>query len=236
MTLFSFRARVRSSVLGFAAVGCLLAIPAMADTPVVNITGPLASGGVIYAPSFPYLVPVTFTVSHDNLNAVKDLDVLVDGVSILSSVIVNPYLNAACTAEGIAKLDACAANANNIDASGTKNWSIQTAGTHLVRVQIKHGGATGADEESIDIVLEIPIEVEYTAPPAIANAYLNSGNTAVPKKQLTAGVRGCVIKMIAAEHSKNTNYYNWGYKPGPYNTPAVHAAVDLILPLCVAQN
>jgi hypothetical protein len=236
MSLFATLARTsRTIVRHIAFAAALLALPAAADSPEVDITSPLASGGTIYASSFPYVIPISFTVSHDNLNAVKDLDVLVNGASILSSVVGNPYLNGACTAEAIAKLTACAANANNVDAGGTKNWSVAEPGVYLLRVEIKHGSFLGADEESVDVA-EIPVEVEYTAPPAIANGYLNSGSAPVSKKLLTAGVRGCVIKKIAAEHANNTNFYNWGLKPGPYNTAAVRAAVDLLLPLCLAQQ
>jgi hypothetical protein len=209
-------------------------VPAIANSPEVNITSPLSGGGVIYAASFPYVVPITFTVSHDNLNATKDLDVLVDGQSILSSVIGNAYQNGACTAEAALKLNACSANANNIDAGGTKNWSVPQAGTYLIQVRIAHGGSVGSDEESVE-ALEIPVEVEYTAPPALANAFLNSGNASVSKKQLTAGLRGCVIKLIAAEHSKNINSWGWGLKPGPYNVNAVQTAANAYIAQCLGQ-
>jgi X-Pro dipeptidyl-peptidase len=64
------------------------------------------------------------------------------------------------------------------------------------------------DNEATNAVLP----AEYLAPPALANAYINS--LADYKKQFTGKVRGCVISLIAEQHAK---YETYGTKGSPYN-------------------
>jgi hypothetical protein len=67
------------------------------------------------------------------------------------------------------------------------------------------------------------IAIEYPAPPAIANAYINSLGAAI-KKAFTAGARGCVISDIAQNHGQLEKY---GPKPGPYNVAMVQQDVRI---------
>jgi hypothetical protein len=63
------------------------------------------------------------------------------------------------------------------------------------------------------------LSVEYPAPPAIANAYINSTSTL---KNLFGKKRGCIINEIAQRHGQQEAY---GAKPGPYNEALVQSDV-----------
>ena len=62
---------------------------------------------------------------------------------------------------------------------------------------------------------EKEVSVEYPAPPAVANAYLNATYT---KQQLNAKRRGCIVSQIADNHAKDSKY---GPKGGPHNTDEI---------------
>jgi hypothetical protein len=69
------------------------------------------------------------------------------------------------------------------------------------------------------------LAVEYPAPPAVANAYINSDPTykAAPGKK-----RGCIISKVAEKHAKWSDdpYVGYGPKGGPYIEEAIEADVD----------
>jgi hypothetical protein len=79
-----------------------------------------------------------------------------------------------------------------------------------------------ASDEIAPIEVVLQVSVEERAPPAVANAYLNSFGGAI-KRQLTGGVRGCIIKEIAYEHAHNSKY---GDRGGPYSHAMIIADVQ----------
>lgn len=82
-------------------------------------------------------------------------------------------------------------------------------------------GAEGTDEDAATFNL---VAVEYPAPPATANAYVNSNY-----KSLGVKKRGCVISQIANNHAQLSKY---GPKGGPYDNPLVRSGVDSYIGTC----
>jgi hypothetical protein len=79
-------------------------------------------------------------------------------------------------------------------------------------------------EQNFKVDIEM-VQVEYKAPPAIANEYIKAN-----LGRLTNSQRGCVISYIAEQHAKFSAY---GPKGGPYNVGQVQDDVNaLILGAC----
>jgi hypothetical protein len=70
------------------------------------------------------------------------------------------------------------------------------------------------------------LAVEYPAPPAVANAYINSDPT---YKSAPGKKRGCIISKVAEKHAKWSDdpYYGYGPKGGPYDEEAIMQDVDI---------
>jgi hypothetical protein len=77
----------------------------------------------------------------------------------------------------------------------------------------------------MEIVQVAQLSAEYPAPPAVANAYINSK----PRNWVTSTQRGCIIKVIAEQHGQ---YSAFGPKGGPYNVPLIQATVDSVASSC----
>ena len=194
----------------------------LADQPTVTILQPT---GTVYLNAFPAVVPVGFQVnangvtSQGRLYELHDLNVLevkVDGLSIIGDSIGSPFhlggqggpFNSCDNVLANAAFTAC-----NVDtatqATVGLNWTVPAAGTYSLLVSAKHTGDTGLDEETVTF---LTLNVEYPAPPAVANAYLNANNP--PKSK----VRGCIISAIAELHAKDSAY---GPKGGPYDNELI---------------
>jgi hypothetical protein len=198
---------------------------ASANEPVITITAPTGS---LYVNQFPYSAPITFSIYHgpstsdantnSELKNINVLQVSVNGASLVDfgngGPLGNPFDNAnKCSsqmtvANGI--LNCSAIDANN--ASITVPWTISAPGNYVLLVSVKHKNEIGQDTETVQVFV---VAAGYPAPPAIANAYINSISAL---KSGASKVRGCVLNEIAREHGQNNKY---GPNGGPYNEALV---------------
>jgi hypothetical protein len=199
-----------------------------ASAPTVTITSP-TTGDTIYG-AFPYTLPLTFQITHGDqgdLNSVKDLTITAqragdaDPITVLGPV--DAFAgNDACAYPLPAGILSCAVNDEATTGTLVVNWQVPSAGTYTFIVSAKHGGEDGTD--TVQVIFDLQtVSVEYPAPPAIANAYIN-GLSSTLRKQFNASVRGCVISNIAENHAKLEAY---NQKPGPYNVAKVQQDVKL---------
>jgi hypothetical protein len=196
---------------------------ALADAPTVEITEP--SGQLFLSPGdFPYAVDVKALLTHDELKNLNVLNVLVDGVSILpdEDTIGNPFDNNNLCSNNVtnnAAVTSCTTYAHAGNPAGLAlhqgkvgfNWNIADYGNYTLEVSVKHGGTTGLDEETLEV---LSLSVEHPAPPAVANAYLKANPGVLASKKQ----HGCVISQIAEMHAKDSAF---GPKGGPYETDEI---------------
>ncbi|MCK8515093.1 hypothetical protein M0534_01935 [Methylonatrum kenyense] len=103
--------------------------------------------------------------------------------------------------------------------SYTFDWTVAAPGSYGLLISLRSGSTTEAfDFEPFEFDLFEVIDVEYPAPPAVANAYFNQ-----EYKGTNGRFRGCVISKIAEAHAKDSAY---GPKGGPYDEEAIHGDVD----------
>jgi hypothetical protein len=177
--------------------------------------------GTIFVTGPGAVVPIMLTAQHDPLGVLTQFDVQVDGVSIIGGQ-VNPFTGGAtpnlCTAALTAVSAACATNGLD-QAAVTVNWTVQTVpSSYTLFVKSRHQSLDGTDEE--EVLVQV-LDIEYPAPPAVANAFINSQSSAI-RKQFSSGIRGCVISQIAEGHAKLEAY---GPKGGPYDVPHIQSDV-----------
>ena len=199
----------------------LLVAPASANAPTLAITAPT---GTVFVNQFPYNAAVTFTVTHAELKDVNVLNVYLNGVQIWDGDAVGkPFENDNdCKSTLTVHTTSCSTNGSDV-ATVTVPVLIPSPGNYTLSLSAKHQSAEGEDEEAVAFQL---LAVEYPAPPAVANAYIN----ATPAlKSLSGKKRGCVISQIANEHGQNETY---GPKGGPYNTPLIQQDVWSFLGGC----
>ena len=217
------RKTVRSAGKGVLLVLMILsfgvfALPVRADAPVLTVNSPT---GTVFVASFPSLQQLNLTLKHSQLSDLNVLEVFVDGVS-LTGAIGNPFDNAnACKSPNMNVTSTCVTNGLD-EATFTVPWTVPGPKTYTVTASVKHQGVQGDVSETVTFAL---IAVEYPAPPAIANAFINA--TYGPKAG--AKTRGCVINQIAEHHAKFERY---GPKGGPYNNNLVHSDVTTLWPRC----
>ena len=192
---------------------------AWAHAPTVEIKSP---SGDQYVLGFPALVQVTLQLSHIHqtqpencqLDAISDLKVTAQHANDDSPTEIHFNSDPALPANPT--LPFCTA-------TYSFDWSVGAPGSYTLLLTTKHGrdGATDS-EEYIEFIMRA---VEYPAPPAVANAYINSDPTykAAPGKK-----RGCIISKIAEKHAKyaGDDWYGYGDKGGPYDEAAIEADVD----------
>lgn len=202
-----------------------LGTPASADAPTMTIVSPT---GTIFVSGPGAVVPLMLSVQHNPLSVLTQFDVQVDGASIIGGQ-VNPFTAGAtanlCTAALTAVTAACATN--NLDqAAVTVNWMVQSVpASYTLFIKSRHQSVTGTDEE--EVLVQV-LDIEYPAPPAVANAFINSQSSTI-RKQFTSAVRGCVISQIAEAHAKLEAY---GPKGGPYDVPHIQSDVRALSPSC----
>lgn len=193
--------------------------------PTMSIVSPTAAGGTLYLGSFPATEQVAYTVQMNGggeLKSLQNLNVTVNGVSLYNTL---DGLNAfnqsnACTGLAVTAPNLC----NTSDAYNARlhvPWTVNAVGNYTIIVSAKYRGATGLDEETVAVA---QLNAEYPAPPAVANAYINSGEVKLSGKQ-----RGCVISMIADQHA---HYSAYGAKGGPYDIGAIKGAVNSFASTC----
>ena len=212
-----------STKLLSAAVAALLfaSAPAAADEPVMTILQPT---GTVYLASFPAVVPVRFQVNHEPINTLNVLSV-VSGIDTVLGDVGNPFGQSGQTPNCTHVNNDGAFSYCSIDgptqATVGLNWTVPAAGTYLLSVSIKDKNDVGGDQETVQF---LTLTAEYPAPPAVANAYLNSGSK-LPK----GNVRGCIISAIAELHAKDSYY---GPKGGPYDNDLIRSDVDEFRLVC----
>jgi hypothetical protein len=221
---------VKRLLVGIAVILVVVSMSGMvrADAPVVTITSP-TDGSTLYFPSFPATVNLGFTISHNDLSDLNVLDIKVDNTSIFSGgPLGNPFPSNACSSAQMVlpNISSCSTNGSNL-ATVSAPCVVSQIGTYAIAVSVKHRGAEGVDEEDVTIALLV---VEYPAPPAVANAYLNNGT--FNKKTLTGSVRGCIISQIANNHAMESKY---GPKGGPYDESLIKADTDILYSICLVQ-
>jgi hypothetical protein len=206
-----FRSLLFTCVLG------LVSQYAVADMPVVNITGPT---GTIYVSSFPYATNIAFNLTHSQLKDLHVLNVYVDGTSILpgGTDVGDPFdTSNNCKSPNLTTISTnCSTNGAD-QASVSVPWSVPAPGTYSLTVKVKHQSLVGQDDEEVSFLLAI-VAVEYPAPPAVANSFINTTFGA----KTGAKVRGCVISKIADNQAKSEMY---GPRGGPYNIPLIQSDV-----------
>ena len=213
--------RTLTIISAFAFIAALLAFApttrVQADDPIINIIGPT---GTVNVSSFPHPATITLTINHSKLHDLQVLKVTVDGDPLFETV-GNPFDNDdLCRPVAFTGGSTCIAS-DDSNATITIPWSVAAPGTFSVGVSIKHQGDTGIDTETVTFSL---VAVEYPAPPAIANAYINS-----TYKGISAKKRGCVISLIANNHAHDSKY---GPKGGPYDNNLVRSDVDAYIYSC----
>jgi len=215
-----------------------LTLPVYAHAPTVTILSP-TTGNTIFAEStdFPLTVPVSFRVNHyepgaNPPNTEKDMrDVSEVKVSIARTapsnlayadiaVLDHPWKTGSsvgCNPANPASVTSCGTTGNT-QGDATVSWPATGFGTYSVKVTAKHASATGQDEETGIVIAEEIVSVEWPAPPAIANAYINANY-----KKSSATQRGCIIKKI----TERDHLRLYGERPGPYNEIAIQTDVEL---------
>lgn len=198
----------------FAALSLMLGTMygAQAFEPIVEITSP-ADGTVQYVPAFPVTVPVEVSFALYNPNNNNCIN---NAVSLLT-------VTASQDDGSPAVIYSQNPNLGNICPSFVSfDWSVTEPGSYTLELTARHGGDTGSDTIVVEYLLQL-VSVEYIAPPAIANAYINANPTL---KKLQAKRRGCIISKIATMHGQDEAF---GPKPGPYNEPLIRSTVDSLL-------
>jgi hypothetical protein len=201
---------------------------AFADAPSVTINAPLS--GTFFLPTFPASVDIMFNVSHSpNLNSLNKLDVQVDSVSLAGFAVEGSVFNGgdnSCSAALVSATSSCVSDGET-SADITVPWEISQPGTYVLTVSARHGGSTGSDEETVEYLEDVVVDVEYPAPPAVSNEYINANGY-----KLTGSRRGCVISKIADNHAKLSKY---GPKGGPYNKPLINSDTDAFIAVCPSK-
>ena len=197
------------------------ALPALAEPtqipPTVTILSP-TSAATLFSATFPFTQTVSFKVGHaETLANVQVLDVSVNNVTIVNGgqPIGNPFgVDGLCVSALTTAPNTCV-NASTYEATVGVPWTISGPGTYSLLVSAKYKGTDGSDQETI---LVAQTSVEYPAPPAVANAYINSD---AYLRALSGKKRGCIIAKVAEQHAQFSAY---GAKGGPYNEDAIRAA------------
>ena len=212
---------IRAAALAACVAAAFLPATAFADAtdeaPVITIVSPT---GIVYVSSFPTTVPVVFTVSHSTLDKVNVLRVNAAGTIVPDEVSGNPFNETDCTPQVFTKGYTSCTVALTVGTLGF-NWGIPAPGDYTLVISAKNTNDLGDDSETVTFAL---LSVEYPAPPAIANAYIN-----LNYKKIKPTARGCVISAIAQNHAHDSKY---GPKGGPYNDALVHSDVEAYRPGC----
>lgn len=202
------------------AIATALGLPyAWAHAPTVDIVSP---SGPQYVQGFPAVVQVTLQLSHIHptngncqLDAISQLKVTAQHANDAAPSLIHE--NADPTLSADPTLPFCTT-------THAFDWSVGAPGSYTLLLSTKHGAGEATDsEENIEFFM---LAVEYPAPPAVANAYINS----MPLYKAAPGKkRGCIISKVAEKHAKWSDdpYYGYGPKGGPYDEEAIKEDVDI---------
>lgn len=188
--------------------------------PLVEITGP---SGTIYTSSWPANVQIVtrLQMQEGQLKDLTQFNVLVNNASITGGN-QNPFTNSNTCALA---LPMTCTTASSTLGTVSVPYAVAGPGSYAITATARYRSEAGSDAEAVTFV---ELVVEYPAPPAVANAFMN---TPAIKSLMTAKQRGCVISKIAENHAKNSAY---GPKGGPYNEAAIQNDVSNFLGQCPA--
>lgn len=203
----------RTPVLASFLFAAASAVPAWADEPVIQLISP-APSTTVSVPGFPASVPVSFTVGHDQLGRVNVLRVISTGTTVPADTAGNPFSSTACNVQ-VQNLGYTSCTVSGTLATLGFNWGIPGPGQYTLQISAKHTNDLGQEQEVVTFQL---LSVEYPAPPAVANRYINTFY-----KGMKPGVRGCIISAVAELHAHDSAY---GPKGGPYDEPAIRQDVE----------
>ncbi|MDA8484384.1 hypothetical protein NNO07_15015 [Pseudomonas resinovorans] len=192
-----------------ALLAALLATSSHAFEPTIQVVEP---NGTQYVAGFPALVNVGLSISVFNpqgrclTNAIKSLSVDAQHTDDSEPTTIHASLQNPINNDPVL----CPAPYNF-------QWSVPKPGSYNLVVTATHGNDDGTTSTVVEFLM---LAVEFPAPPAVANAYING----TPDYKSASGKkRGCVISKIAENHAKDSKY---GPKGGPYNEPAVISDVN----------
>lgn len=226
-----FKKAALASLLAAGMVG--LSAPATAHEPDIELLTFNGIGGpnpTIFVGSFPTTISVAMSVVHEETRHLNVLDLQVDGVSVLNNgaPIGNPFQGPgntnACPTTLPVGMTSCNVTGTS-NAAATLSLPLEESGQYSITLSVKHRSDSDEDSETISVAL---LNVEYPAPPAVANAYINSQPSAI-RKLFSSKVRGCVISMIAENHAKDSRY---GPKGGPYDENLIKADTSFYSTSC----
>lgn len=218
----------RFSLVSAAAMAALCSNVAFAAAPIntpptLNISSPT---GTVYSGSFPYTQPVAaqITMNAGELGDLTGFNVKIDNESITGNL--NPYANTTnlCTTDVTTNGRTCSFTSATVGTI-TVPWTVTAIGTYTITVVARYLNAQGLDTEQVTVANS---SAEYPAPPAVANAFINSTNW---RTTMTGKQRGCVISKIAEQHGK---YSKYGPKGGPYDANMIQYDVGSFAGFCPA--
>jgi len=138
------------AVIGLTVAVMMIGTAAAADAPIVTITGP-SDGQVIHIETteFPYLLPVTGTISHTSSSAMIALTATVndgDAIAVWSGQ-----------------------QPDNV--AWNFDYEVMTPGIYVIVASAAHGGAVGTDTAAVTITT---VSVDYPAAPSVASTLLKA--------------------------------------------------------------
>lgn len=188
--------------------------------PLLSITSPT---GTVTLNGFPAIVPVvtSVTMQQDQLARLTQFNVQVNN-NTLTGADLNPYRQdntCAVMPTGVT----CAAFSST-SGTITAPMTVSGPGTYTITATTQLQNVEGYTTESVSFTT---VSIEWPAPPAVANGYINSDSTV--RAMVTARQRGCIISKIAEQHAQFSAY---GPKGGPYVEAAIHNAVHNFMSQC----
>jgi hypothetical protein len=187
--------------------------------PIVEITSPTTA--TVFSSSWPVSVPITtrITMQEGEIGRVTQFNIKVNNAVVLDNT--NPYKQGDNTCN-LSALYSCT-SVSPVAGTITAPFSVSAPGVYTIVASARYQNDIGSDAETLTYM---ELAVEYPAPPAVANAFLNSP---LMKPLMTAGQRGCVISKIAENHAKLSAY---GPKGGPYNQTSIQNDASNFLSQC----
>jgi hypothetical protein len=190
--------------------------------PLLSVTSPT---GTVFVPSFPATVPVSIGVTMQELALANltQFDVSSNDTSLVPGGQFNPFNQQnACSVPAPLTCQTSATNPTT-QATITIPIVINAPGNFPLTVTTKLQRTTGELNDAVNVLL---LAVEFPAPPAVANEYINTSGL---KSLLNAKQRGCVISWIAQKHAQESAY---GPKGGPYDVTKIQQDVTYQMPYC----
>lgn len=221
-----------SIILAAGVAAIYLGAPALASASAVTTVSVVEPSGIVYVQGFP--APVTVKLSVDARN--NPGNCANDGVSRIT-------VGATGSAPGAVRqqildvedpvlVDGAGDASTGCPAFYSFVWQVPAADSYDLDVMARRGNIEGTDDEEITIELAL-VSVEYPAPPAVANAHINSDPNL---KSLPGRQRGCVVSMVAGKHAKLAGTLDgYGPKGGPYNEAAIKQDVADFFAICPAR-